>query len=190
MRGFEQIFDQAAENKQRVNVNPTTTAAVTANPPRIPPIAPPQTKDDKPTPQQTRATKVTPGPCVRIRLRTLSDLKSLRNRSILIRKTSMIPPLPTFNITSSHPAIVPRPLFRPLPTVKPPLLHLSPFIHLPPGGYDLEQLRNAGSPYPHPFSHVRRNAYAAARTPSIAYDPTSQRDSGTDGVADADLRAQ
>lgn len=178
MRGFEQMFDHTVDNKPRATTNQavaTPTSTTAANPPRIPPVAPPQTKDDKSTSQQqTQANQGSPG---------------------IARQNGQIPQRPQVATQQFYPhhlypedfydpaaaylqTYLQSPSNRPQAPI-PPTPHSqttapspSPFGQLPGGGYDLEQHRNGvGSPYPHPFSHVRRNAYTAARTPSIAYDP-------------------
>ena len=179
LRGFEQMLDQAADNKPRAAANPMATVltpTTAANPPRIPPVAPPQSKDNKPTPQQTQdqygqgqpgnvrqnhaqgpqRPQVTTQPYYPPHLYpedfydpTAAYLQTFI-QSPGNRPQAPIPPTPHSQTTAPSP---------------------SPLVHLGSGGYDLEQHRNVGSPYPYPFSHVRRNAYTAARTPSIAYDP-------------------
>ncbi|KAF9651239.1 hypothetical protein BDM02DRAFT_3127165 [Thelephora ganbajun] len=177
MRGFEQIFNQAADNKQRVVTNSTTaTSASTnaANPPRIPPIAPPQTKDDKPSSQQTQDNQAHPG--------TIRQNQSRNPQRPQVATQPFYPPHlypddfydPAAAYLQSYlqsPGIRPQAPIPPTPHSQTTAPSPSPYVHLAAGGNDLEQHRNVGSPYPHPFSHVPRNLYAVARTPSIAYDP-------------------
>ena len=178
MRGFEQMFDQTGDNVQRVAPNqttPATTPTATANPPRIPPIAPPQNKDDKSAPQLTQGNQNHPGT---VRQNQVQNAQ----RPQIATQPQFYPhhlyPEDFYDPTAAYlqtylqsPGNRPQAPIPPTPHSQTTAPSPSPLVHLGPGGYDLEQHRNVGSPYPHPFSHVRRNAYTAARTPSIAYDP-------------------
>jgi hypothetical protein len=175
MRGVEQMFDRAGDNIPRVTANPTapiTTPTTTANVPRIPPVAPPQNKDDKSTSLPTQGNQNHPG--------------TVRQNQAQNPQVAIQPPFyphhlypedfydPTAAYLQTYlqsPGNRPQAPIPPTPHSQTTAPSPSPHVHLASGGYDLEQHRIAGSPYPHPFSHVPRNAYAAARTPSIAYDP-------------------
>ena len=174
MRGFGQIFDQAADNKLRVTTNPSvaTTTPTTAVPPRIPPIAPPQTKDNKSTSQQSQDNQGTA---------RQNQAQAQNPQRPQVNTQPFYPhhlyPEDFYDPTAAYlqtylqsPGNRPQAPIPPTPHSQTTAPSPSPY-GLPPGGYDLEQHRKVGSPYPHPFSHVRRNAYTAARTPSIAYDP-------------------
>jgi len=177
MLGFEQVFDPALDNKQRAATNPTTAttaSATAANPPRIPPVAPPQTKDDKSTFQQAQDNQGHPG--------TVRQNQAQNPQRPQVATQPFYPhhlyPEDFYDPTAAYlqtylqsPGNRPQAPIPPTPHSQTTAPSPSPLVHLGAGGYDIEQLRNAGSPYPHPFSHVRRNAYTAARTPSIAYDP-------------------
>ena len=173
MRGFEQMFGQAVDNKQRAVPNPTatiTTSTAAANPPRIPPIAPLQNKDDKSAPQQTQDNQNHPA--------TVRQNQAQNpQRPPVVTQPFYYPeeyydPVAYLQSYLQSPGNRPQAPIPPTPHSQTTAPSPSPLVHLPAGGYDLEQHRtNIGSPYPHPFSHVHRNAYTAARTPSIAYDP-------------------
>jgi hypothetical protein len=177
MRGFEQIFDQAPDNKQRAGTNSTTAATTpttAANPPRIPPIAPPQTKDVKPTSQQTQDNQ---GHLGNGRQPQPQNFQRPQVPTQQFYPPHMYPEDfydPTAAYLQSYlqsPGNRPQAPIPPTPHSQTTAPSPSPYAHLAGGGPDPERLRDAGSPYPYPFSHVRRNAYTAARTPSIAYDP-------------------
>ena len=176
MRGFEQTFDRVGDNIPRVAANSTTPATTpTTAAPRIPPVAPPQNKDDKPNSQLTQGNQNHPGT---VRQNQAQNLQ----RPQVATQPPFYPhhlyPEDYYDPTAAYlqtylqsPGNRPQAPIPPTPHSQTTAPSPSPLVHLGPGGYDLEQHRNVGSPYPHPFSHVPRNAYAAARTPSIAYDP-------------------
>jgi len=181
MRGVEQIFDQAVDTKPRTATHQTTTPTTptTTINARIPPAAPPQQKDNKPTSQQPQDHQGQPG-----------NMRPNQNQA----QNPQNPQRPQVTTQPFYPHhLYPEDFYDPAAAYLqsylqspgnrpgapiPPTPHSqttapspSPHVHMGSGGYDLEQHRSVGSPYPFPFNHVRRNAYTAARTPSIAYDP-------------------
>lgn len=175
MRGFEQIFDQATDSKR---LPPVTTATNTTPPstaPRIPPVTPPQNKDDKPSSQQQFQDNQSHPATVRQNQAQNPQRPHVPTQAFypphLYPEDFYDPTAAYLQSYLSSPGNRPQAPIPPTPHSQTTAPSPSPLVHLPAGGYDLEQYRNVGSPYPHPFSHVRRNAYTAARTPSIAYDP-------------------
>ena len=175
MRGFEQIL--AVDNKPRATTNQATaipTPTTVANPPRIPPIAPPQPREDKPASQQTQDNQAHPG--------TVRQNQAQNLQKPQVTAQPFYPPHlypedfydPTAAYLQTYlqsPGNRPQAPIPPTPHSQTTAPSPSPYIQLGARGHDLEPHRGVGSPYPHPFSHVHRNAYTAARTPSIAYDP-------------------
>ena len=178
MRGFEQMFDQAPDNKPRAAPNQAATIATptsASNPPRIPPVAPPQTKDDKSTTQQTQDNQSHPA-SVRQNQGQIPQRPQIATQQFyphhLYPEDFYDPTAAYLQSYLSSPGMRPQAPIPPTPHSQTTAPSPSPLVHLGGGGNDLEPPhRGVGSPYPHPFGHVRRNAYTAARTPSIAYDP-------------------
>ena len=172
MRGFEEIFGQATDNMQRVAPNPmatTPTSTTTANPPRIPPIAPPQNKDDKSASQQAQDNH--PGTVRQNQGQNPQRPPVATHPHHYYPEDFYDPAVAYLQSFLQSPGNRPQAPIPPTPHSQTTAPSPSPLVHLAGGGYDLEPHRNVGSPYPHPFSHVPRNAYTVARTPSIAYDP-------------------
>ncbi|KAF9780042.1 hypothetical protein BJ322DRAFT_1012478 [Thelephora terrestris] len=174
MRGFEQMFGQAVDNKQRVVPNSmatTPTSTTTANPPRIPPIAPPQNKDDKLASQQAQDNQSHPGTVRQNQGQNPRGPPVATHQHHFYPEDYYDPAVAYLQSFLQSPGNRPQAPIPPTPHSQTTAPSPSPLIHLAGGGYDLEPHRAVGSPYPHPFSHVPRNAYTVARTPSIAYDP-------------------
>ena len=185
--GFEQMLDRVAENKPTVTSNPSATTTPTAiDSPPLTPTAPPRIKYTPTAPvrikyihtlpfqddsEQSQGSKSHPG-IVRV---------SKPQRRQFAAQPSYLPhqdPEGSYDATAGYPQIHPSSLdhcsctpISPTTYSRTASLPHSLHAHSATKWYDFERLGNVSSSPRHPFSHMRGNAYTAARTSFIAGNP-------------------